>query len=325
MQSERRGVIDIGTNSIKLLVADVADSDVTPFLEESRQTRLGQGFYETHCLQPERIEQTAQAVARFVEKAREHNTASIRIIATSAVREARNSDQLAGAIQKACGLPMEIISGEQEADLAFRGINTDRTLAGRPVLLLEVGGGSMQFILGHDEHPHFLESFPVGSVRLLEKLPHSDPPSAAELEACRAWLKKFLEKEVRPKLLPAIERERAAGKPAGTLQLVGTGGTASILGGMEARLEQFDRARLEAVQLNLDRLRWHVENLWQLPLEKRKHIIGLPKNRADIILTGAAIYEAVMCEFAFRQLRISTRGLRFGAVLEREKASTLRD
>ncbi len=99
------------------------------------------------------------------------------------------------------------------------------------------------------------------------------------------------------------------------MRLVGTGGSASILGCMEAKLEKFDRQRLEATRLSFERLRWHVEHLWRLPLEERKQVIGLPKNRADVILTGVAIYEAVMERFGFAELRISTRGLRFGAVM----------
>jgi exopolyphosphatase/guanosine-5'-triphosphate,3'-diphosphate pyrophosphatase len=96
--------------------------------------------------------------------------------------------------------------------------------------------------------------------------------------------------------------------------LVGSGGTASILGCMEAGLDRFDRERLEATRLSLDRLHWHVERLWGLPLEERKKVVGLPANRADVILMGTAIYEAVMRQCGFNEMRISTRGLRFAAV-----------
>ena len=97
---------------------------------------------------------------------------------------------------------------------------------------------------------------------------------------------------------------------------MGVGGTATILACMEAKLETFDRARIEATRLSAARVSWHLERLWSLPLEERKKIIGLPKNRADVILMGVAIYQAVMEEFGFRELRISTRGLRFAAVMD---------
>lgn len=317
MNPERRAVIDVGTNSIKLLVAEVSGTEVRPVLEESRQTRLGQGFYDTHSLQPARIAQTAEAVAHFAAKAREQGAAAIRVLATSAAREATNSNQLVSAIQQASGLKPEVISGEQEADLAFRGIGTDPELAGEPLLQLDVGGGSTQFILGHNEKRSFLQSFRVGSVRLLEKLHHSDPPKPSELAACRLWLDDFLGREVRPNLQPELEREAKLSTGGTPLQLVATGGTASILGCMEAGLDHFDRSALEAVRLTLQRIQWHVENLWSLTLDQRKQIVGLPKNRADVILTGTAIFESVMRQFDFPQFRISTRGLRFGAVLQR--------
>ncbi len=315
MIAQRRAVIDVGTNSIKLLVADVAVPEVRPVLEESRQTRLGQGFYDTHELQPARIAQTAEAVAQFVAKAQQQEARSIRIIATSAAREATNSNQLVAAVEQASGLRVEVISGEQEAELAFRGVGTDPHLAGKPLLQMEVGGGSSQLVLGENETRSFLQSFRVGSVRLLEKLPHSDPPKPAELAGCRSWLDEFFLGEVRPRLQPALENAAGVTGKVSHIQLVATGGTASILGCMEAKLDHFDRGALESVRLNRERIQWHVEHLWSLTLEQRKQIVGLPKNRADVILTGAAIFEAVMRQFKFPQLRISTRGLRFGAVL----------
>src|SRR5438045_632569 len=142
----RRAVIDVGTNSIKLLVADVAGQDVVPLLEDSKQTRLGRGFYETHRLQPEAISTTAKAVAKVAEAAREQRAASIRVVATSAARDAVNPGDLTSAIEKACGLKVEIISGEQEADWVFQGVTTDAALAQAPLLLLDVGGGSTEFI-----------------------------------------------------------------------------------------------------------------------------------------------------------------------------------
>ena len=116
MEAVRRAVIDVGTNSVKLLVADVRGRDVQPVHEESRQTRLGKGFYETRRLQPESIARTAEAVWEFAEIAREKNSASIRVIATSAARDAMNPADLTATIERAAGLKTEIISGAREAE-----------------------------------------------------------------------------------------------------------------------------------------------------------------------------------------------------------------
>jgi exopolyphosphatase/guanosine-5'-triphosphate,3'-diphosphate pyrophosphatase len=316
METVRRAVIDVGTNSIKLLVADVCGRDVRPVGEDSRQTRLGKGFYETHRLQPESIARSAEAVAEFARVAREDNTASIRVIATSAARDAVNADELTSAITQASGLKVEIISGDQEAEWAFQGVTTDTDLAATPLLLLDVGGGSTEFILGQGDQKHFAHSFPLGTVRLLEKFPHSDPPTRGEFTACRDWLKQFLQSEVRPKLEPALRRETNLHPQSGGIQLVGTGGTTSILTRIELKLECFDRDRIEDARLSLAQVKTQRKNLWALPLAERKQVTGLPKLRADVILTGVIIYEAVMEEFGFQQLRVSTRGLRFAAVMD---------
>jgi exopolyphosphatase / guanosine-5'-triphosphate,3'-diphosphate pyrophosphatase len=329
MEPIRRAVIDVGTNSVKLLVADVAGRDIRPVREESRQTRLGQGLYTTHRLRPEAIADTAKAVAVFAATARQLQAASIRLIATSAAREAENAAELTSAILESAGMMVEVITGEQEADWGFEGVTTDLRFAQAPLLLMDVGGGSTQFTLGQGGHRTFRHSFPLGTVRLMERFPHSDLPKPEEFAGCRQWVREFLRREVRPKLGEGMTAagQRSAGSPqglpapaatfAGEVQLVCVGGTASILGCMEAELESFDRERLEATCLSATRVSWHLERLWGLALEQRKQIVGLPKDRADVILMGTAIYEAVMGELGFHELRISTRGLRFAALLDR--------
>ena len=309
MKPARRAVIDVGTNSVKLLMADVDGHDVQPILEESRQTRLGKNFYETHRLQPDAIAQTAKAVAEFADLARREKAASIRVFATSAARDAVNPNDLVSAIAEACGLKLEIISGEQEAEWAFQGA-TSGDLAKTPLLLLDVGGGSSEFILGHGGHKSFARSFPLGTVRLMEKYPHNDPPTPEEYFACRDWVQTFLEQQVRPELEQSLRLEMQSGG----IRLAGTGGTATILARMDLKSDEFDREQIEGAHLTLSKIKACLENLWSLPLAKRRDIPGLPKSRADVILPGVLIYASVMETFGFNELRVSTRGLRFAAV-----------
>lgn len=316
MSVTRRAVIDVGTNSVKLLVADVQGREIQPICEQSKQTRLGQGFYETHQLLPEAIGNTAKAVAVFVAQAQTYEVRQIRVIATSAARDAVNAGELIAAIERASGHRTEIISGEQEADWAFQGVTTDPALANIPILLLDVGGGSTEFILGHGDHKHFRQSFRLGTVRLLETIPHSDPPTRQGFVETRRWVRDFIEDKIRPVLAGALERETQLHAAHVPMALVGTGGTTTILARMEATLETYDRAVIEATRISLERVKWHTENLWSLPLARREGIIGLPRKRADVILTGSVIFEAVMEQFDFRELRVSTRGLRFAAVMD---------
>jgi exopolyphosphatase/guanosine-5'-triphosphate,3'-diphosphate pyrophosphatase len=307
--SDRRAVIDIGTNSVKLLVADVAGDAAEPVWEGSEQTRLGHGFYDDHRLRPDAIADTARAVARFTQTAREHGANAIRIIATSAARDATNAADLLRAIHESTGQPVEVISGEQEADWAFQGVLTDASLHADPLLILDVGGGSTEFILGNQGHALFRDSFKLGTVRLLESTQIADPPAAGELAELRHQLRTFLQREVRPHLEPHLQA-----LPGEALTLVGTGGTTSILARMELQLPDYDRPRIEATRFTAEQVRAHTDRLWTLPLAARKELPGLPAERADVILFGVAIFEAVMETFGITTLRVSTRGLRFAAV-----------
>jgi exopolyphosphatase/guanosine-5'-triphosphate,3'-diphosphate pyrophosphatase len=314
----RQAVIDVGTNSVKLLVAEVEGGRVQPLLEQSEQTRLGQGFYQTQRLQSEAITRTAGAVAGFAMLAGQWKAASPRIIGTSAARDAENKDELIQAIEQTTGLRLEIISGEQEAEWVFHGVTSDPKLHGTNLLILDVGGGSTEFILGQGD---FLRrSFPLGSLRLLEKLRPQDPPTPADLAACRAWLRDyFMEHIIRA--FPASVAEEGSASP----QLVGTGGTVTILARMEGRLESFDRERIEGMRFSRAQVSRWMEQLWSLPLAQRKDIVGLPRNRADVILMGVAIYEAVMEHLHFADLYVSTRGLRFGVLTKNDHEKTLGD
>jgi len=309
MQTVRLAVIDVGTNSIKLLVADVRGDEVQPVLEESRQTRLGKGFYKTRRLQPESIASTAEAVWDFAKTARDRGANSVRVLATSAARDALNPLDLTRAIEKAADLRTEIISGDLEADYGFRGVTTDPELADQPLLLLDVGGGSTELILGRGAKKTFASSFPLGTVRLMENFPHSEPPTTIEFTACQNWVKEFLQREIRPRLGPALAAQ------AGKVLLVGTGGTTSIMVRILKKLDRFDRDKIDRTILDFDKIVACRQQLWSLPLAERKEIPGLPKLRADVILMGVLIYELLMAEFGFSQVRVSTRGLRFAAVM----------
>jgi exopolyphosphatase/guanosine-5'-triphosphate,3'-diphosphate pyrophosphatase len=309
--ARRRAVIDVGTNSVKLLVADVSRETIIPVLEESEQTRLGRGFYQNHELQPDAIRQTAAAIERFITTARSLGAGTPRVIATSAARDAKNPGDLIGAIKDATGESLEIISGQQEADWAFAGVAEQALFRDRPLLLLDVGGGSTEFILGESSSVFFRRSFPMGTVRLLERVLLDDPPGEAALRDCRRFLTDFIQNEVEPE----VKREMAK-HPGCLFQLVGTGGTAAILGRMHLQMEEFDRDQIEKVVLSRREIQDWAEQQWRMTLERRRKTPGLPPNRADVILTGMAIYEAIMAGFGFEELRVSTRGLRFAVLRE---------
>lgn len=308
--AQRRAVIDVGTNSVKVLVGDLTpDGTVTPVLETSEQTRLGRDFYSTHRLHPEPIANTARAVRQFATLAREHGAHHLRLIATSAARDAENRAELVSALETAAGVAVEVISGETEAEWAFAGVCSALGLTHRRILVLDVGGGSTEFILGAHAHTEFRHSFQLGSVRLFERLRLGDAPSLADLVRARTEVRGFLRREAVSKLKPHLEM----GPPE---RVFGVGGSTAILALVQAGNPDFDRELVERTRFSRFQLSGLVERLWSLPLTERRQLPGLPPERADVILTGAVIYEAVLEEFQFPELAISTRGLRFAALAE---------
>lgn len=303
-----RAVIDIGTNSVKLLVGVVEERNVRPLLEKSEQTRLGQGFYETHHLQEQSIQDTADVVAAFVREAKTaFDLATVRIIATSAARDAINQRELLDSIEKACGIPVEVISGDQEADWVFEGVTSDVTFAADPLLVMDVGGGSTEFIAGQGSRKTYRNSFKIGTVRSLESSQIQDPPILEDWANCLKTITTFVRDQIVPFVVPAL---------APRSRLVATGGTATILARIKYSLRSFEREKIEGAAITRCELYDIQEQLWSLPLAERKRIVGLPSKRADVILTGVAIYIAVMEQLQFDLVNISTRGLRYAALLQ---------
>ncbi|MGC8989228.1 MAG: hypothetical protein ACP5MD_03815 [Verrucomicrobiia bacterium] len=305
----RRAVIDVGTNSVKLLVADITFGSVQPICEFASQTRLGSQLYSGMTLSDSAITRTAKAVAAFASKARELGASEVRAVATSAAREASNSDALAAAIRDSAGLELAILEAGTEAKLAFYGVATDPRFQGKPLMVIDVGGGSTQITVGCAATVLFTNSLQLGAVRLLETLNPADPPAQADLDLCRSMIRSILSNGCKGELSKAL-----AGLPANPESLA-SGGTASVLAAMHLGLTSFDRRQIESVAFSPADLAQWIERLWKLPIKDRRLIPGLPPERADVIITGVAILAGVTEFFAINKLQVSTRGLRFGALV----------
>ena len=302
----RRGVIDIGTNSVKLLIADLHGESISPQLETSRQTRLGSGLYANGKLQAQPIHDTVAAANELLALAKRNDCGDVCLIATSAVREAANSDELIEAL----GQAVQILSSDDEACLAFSGVTTDPHLAKQKIVVLDTGGGSTEFIAGDADGMRFHLSLSLGSVRLMESHAISDTPGDDELTAVR----ESIDTQLRTRAMHGLRRQIVELGRAREVTMVGTGGMAGIFAKMELGMEDYDRERIEAVELSFERVIAWREKLWKLPLAQRVEIAGLPANRADVALFGSLIYEQAMRQLGFCALRVSTRGIRFGVL-----------
>lgn len=308
MSSQIKAVIDVGTNSVKLLIAEVDGLSVFPQKETSVQTRLGQGFYQTRELQTDAIERTLSGISEYVDEAARYNAQSLQIIATSAVREAKNSGGFVDAVHGATGIHLRVVSGDEEAGLVFRGVSSGGDGGQGESLIVDVGGGSTEVILGSDGHAKIHQSIQLGTVRLMEQFVLSDPPTKTEFDACRRLVTTKLTNHFLPIFGGSIHGMT-------DLHVTGCGGTVTLLARIKEQMIEYDRNRIERTVLNepdLDRL---VEQLWRCRESERKRIVGLPPEKADVILMGSLIYQCILRLVPCQELRISMRGLRFGALI----------
>lgn len=304
MTANRLAAIDIGTNTIKLLVAAVEGGVLTALHEDSQMTRLGEGVSQTKRLTPEAIERTVAGLAAFAGKAREIGASKILAVATSGAREGKNTAQLLSRAREAAGLDVEIISGEREAELIFTGVSTDAGLRGQRLLVMDVGGGSAEIIAGQDGSIEQRVSVPAGAVRLTERFLHGDPVPSVELDA--------LLQHGRELLRPELAQRRLESR-----LMIGTGGTVTTAAAIEQSLTKFSIEKVNCYPLSRERLAEILERLRCLPLAERRQVPGLPPKRADIIVAGLAMYVVAMELAGIEQLTVSTRGLRFGLLAER--------
>jgi exopolyphosphatase/guanosine-5'-triphosphate,3'-diphosphate pyrophosphatase len=302
----RYASIDIGTNSVLLLVAEKQpDGTFTPVVERAEITRLGRGVDKTRTLSAEGMEDTLRAVAAFADEARKSGALEIAVSATSAARDASNGREFLDGARQRAGVTVEIISGDLEAQLSFASAYQDfaRKTPDRPLVVLDIGGGSTEFIYGQlDGKVSFRHSFDVGSVRLTERFVTGHPVPPEEREKIREHLRKTF-----AALPPPPER----------FQLVGVAGTVTTLYSVQHRIDPYDSARVHGAVLPRAELSGLVTRLCDLPLEERRQLPGLQPKRADVICAGGLILEASLERLGASDCIVSDRGLRWGLLAHR--------
>lgn len=308
-----RAGIDIGTNTVLLLIAEVEGRKVSRVLrDEVRVVRLGQGVDTNKNFSPEAIARARACFAEYAEILKEYPGIPVRAVATSGSRDAANSRAFFAEIRKEHGIPIEVISGEEEALLSFRGALSGEAEDAAKLAVLDIGGGSTE-IVGLKEKSFgktnftaedlFKFSFDIGCVRLTERFLKSDPPEAAEIASLRAYVKELIfEKSA---LFRQMEKRT----------LVGVAGTATYLASSALGLRKFDPEKVHGSRLGAADLKELIQKFSVMSAAERLGIGGMDKGRADVIVGGAIILQEVMDLAKLASIRVSVRGLRYGAVL----------
>lgn len=291
-------VIDVGTNSVKVLVAD-GGRDLLRALET---TRLGEGLAGSGVLSPAAMERTAAAVSGFAARARELGAGTVTVVGTAACRRAGNTAELTARIEQECGLGLTVLTGEQEASLSFTGALRRLPRIAGNTLVVDIGGGSTELTVGVDE-PHRAASIPVGAVTATESDLTTDPPRPEDLTNVIGAVQDELEElgRLHPEMLTAS-------------RVVGIAGTIVTVAAVEIGQAVFDEEALHGFVLTREAAEDVFRTLATESLADRVRNPGLPRERADIIVAGCCILVGVMRRLQLQEITVSTGSLRDGVI-----------
>ena len=307
--AERIAAIDVGSNSVRLVVAEVLPSGGYRVLDEEREnTRLSAHLVKTGELAPAAVETTIAALRRFQSIAAGYGVQRMRAIATSAVRDAKNGPDFCRQAKLELALDIDVISSEEEARLAFLSVTRAFDVSGREVAVADIGGGSTEVILASSGLIDQMYTTQLGAVRVAEQCGVSDVCDELKLERLRRFIDRTLRKQIgKPPFVPSM--------------FYGTGGTFTALAAMIMAREGQSGQPMWGYRVTGAQIRHLLSDLAQLPLEKRGKVAGLNPARADIIISGLAIIERIMVHLHVNVVQVHTRGVRDGLLLTMVQAS----
>jgi exopolyphosphatase / guanosine-5'-triphosphate,3'-diphosphate pyrophosphatase len=305
MSAETVAALDLGTNSTRLLVARPAPGGGLEALDRRNTiTRLGQGVDVTGVLAPEAVARTLDCLRDYRTVMDEAGVGQVRVAATSAARDARNRDELFDAVEELVGTRPELLAGDEEGRLSFVGATGDLDPELGPFLVVDIGGGSTEFIAGHDGEVEGVLSLDVGCVRLTERYLQHDPPQPEELTAAISLTDTYLED---------VRREIPSAGEARTL--VGVAGTITTVAAVELGLATYDRAKIHHFQLTRDAAEDVFRTLATESRADRVHNPGLEEARADVIVGGCCVLVAIFRRFGFEEMVVSEADILDGLAL----------
>ncbi len=305
--------IDIGTNTLRLLIAEAGPKrTLRPLVYKRVITRLGAGFAETGRIGPDPMERTLRALEGFSALIETEGVERTFAVATSVVRSAANGGALLAAISERTGLEVRVISGEEEARLTVTGV---LAVIGRPpkVLVMDIGGGSTEFVAVAGGDISGAWSMDLGVVHLSENFLSSDPPLKAELNAMEAEIDRNIE-ELKALMAGDGADPLEFSGPKGAV-FAGTAGTVTTLAAIDMGLEEYDPARVNNYILPIERIERMYRRFLSMKAAGRESLPGMEKGRGDLIVPGAAISIHTMRAFDFREMRVSDAGLLEGVIL----------
>lgn len=301
--TQRKAIVDIGTNSIKFCLAEGTGAGGYKVVKDVNDiTRLGEGLKDTGRIGAEALERNARSVANFVGEAKAAGADEIVAVGTMALRVAKNAADFIARVKELCGVELRVLTGEEEAQLSYVAVMSGiKGAAETDLMTMDTGGGSTEFVFGKAGRLVRKFSLNVGAVRFTEQYLAAMPVAADKLAEAQA----------------AIAKELTNGGVAGPVAfLVGMGGTVTSMASVKHQMARYDPDAIQGSTLSLDDVNAQITDYAAKTLEQRREIVGLQPKRADVILAGACIVKAVLELTGAREMTVSDRSLRHGLLFQ---------
>jgi len=298
----RKAVIDVGSNSIKLLLCEQeANGSLKIVMDESKVTHMGAGLNKTCKISREAMLLNTGVISGFVKTAKAHGANEVACVGTMALRTAKNREGFVRLVKEACGEQLQIISGGEEARLSYLAILSWLPPQEDKLAIFDTGGGSTEFIFGKGKETSHCFSVDLGAIRVTESYFLSDPPQKAEID----------------KAFKEIDAVLAESGVNGTVtRLVGIGGTVTSMSAVKHKIIMYNPDIVHGSTLTIDDVDEQIKIYGSVTLEKRRHLAGLHPMRADTILAGTCIVRTIMSRLKMGLLTVSDRGLRHGVAFD---------
>ncbi|MEK7702825.1 MAG: Ppx/GppA phosphatase family protein [Nitrospirota bacterium] len=300
-------VVDMGTHTFRLLIADVLRGKIKTIYSENKTVQLGEGFSGKKFIKPAGMERAIVALSSFQRTMKQYDIGRLSVIGTSAMREAVNQKPFLLLVQEALGWSVDVISGEEEARLTFLGANQVIQNREGPMLLVDIGGGSTEFIVANGEQPRYITSLPLGVIPLMEQYRGEIDP----LKSCNAM--RFAIKQVIQKIAHAL--------PIGVGIFAGTAGTVTTLAAMDQKLTRYDTEKINRYMLCQDAVREILKKILAMPIQKRLSLPGLESGREEVIVPGILILLTIMEVCQYDLVYASEYGVREGLLIDRVRSN----
>ncbi len=309
--------IDIGTNSIRLIIAEAGTDAFRELYSARRTTRLGKDLDRTSRLSPDAMERSFSALSEFSAHIHRFSASKTSAIGTSALRNASNAQEFIAEVHRRTGIVVRVVNGEEEARLTLLGVASALQGQGEretgllaSALVIDIGGGSTEFILTNGCSGPLVQSLPLGAVYLAERYVAADPPALDEVAALRQAIRMELERAEN------VRQSLPLGAGSRPEKLIGTAGTITTLAAMDQGMASYDPVKINGSILTRSAIDRIVQTLVRSSLSERRTLAGLEPGREDIILPGAIITQEIMERYAYREMLVSSGGLREGIVAD---------